>query len=352
MSKRGSVIFLGTAKGIFSLKQSEKGAEWQEGNWKLEGEDISAIAWDKRQPQHILAGTADGKLYVSPDNGDNWTESKTEFSGKKVWVISPDIHSTIGTFYIGLAGGYLFYTADGGKTFSHLSGLRDIPEAVDWFGPFGEAIFHTLLPVEAEKDLIFAAMSVVGVLKSTDKTKTWKDTTANIPRVPPDREGGPELADIHKLAIHPLNAARMYVTTHYGTFRSDDGAQSWENISAGLPYEMTRPLALHPKEPDTVFVIAHEDAPDNELPVIKGTLNVYRSQNAGKDWQAMEVGLPKDGKCSVLREALTIDEASPCGLYLGTNKGQLFASFDEGHNWQLLTEVDASIRVVRAQLAG
>jgi photosystem II stability/assembly factor-like uncharacterized protein len=352
MGVQGAVLILGTAKGVFSLQQNGTGSIWQEGGWKLEGEDISALAWDKRQPDFILAGTADGKLFVSEDNGDNWTESEAEFSGKKVWVISPDPHAPTGSFYIGVDGGYLFYTSDGGKSFSHLSGLRDIPESADWFGPFGEAIFHTLIPVEAEKELIYAGLSVVGVLKSTDKAKSWEDTTANIPRVPPPREGGPELADIHKLAIHPLNPARMYVTTHYGTFRSDDGAQSWENISAGLPYEMTRPLALHPKEPDTVYVIAHEDGSDTELPVIHGTVWIHRSQNAGKSWESLEVGLPKDGKCSVLREALTIDQATPCGLYLGTNKGQLFASFDEGDSWQLLTEVDSSIRVVRVQLAG
>ena len=37
----------------------------------------------------------------------------------------------------------------------------------------------------------------------------------------------PELADIHKLAIHPLDPTRLYATTHYGTFRSDDGSETW-----------------------------------------------------------------------------------------------------------------------------
>jgi hypothetical protein len=34
----------------------------------------------------------------------------------------------------------------------------------------------------------------------------------------------------------------------------------------------------------------------------------------------------------VLREALPIGEREPCGLYLGTNCGQIFASADEGNS--------------------
>jgi hypothetical protein len=51
----------------------------------------------------------------------------------------------------------------------------------------------------------------------------------------------------------------------------------------------------------------------------------------------------------VLREALDIDDASPCGLYLGTNRGQVFASANEGDSWRLIAELGASVRVVKVQ---
>jgi hypothetical protein len=112
----------------------------------------------------------------------------------------------------------------------------------------------------------------------------------------------------------------LYVTTHYGTFRSDDGAASWHEISAGLPFSMTRPLALHPREPATVFVICHEDTPDAYLPVIRGQLLVHRSRDGGRSWQALADGLPQQESCAVLREALDIDDATPCGLNENTSK--------------------------------
>jgi hypothetical protein len=199
--------------------------------------------------------------------------------------------------------------------------------------------------------LLYAGLSVVGVLASADRGATWRDTTVNIPRMPHDLTENrlPELADIHKLAIHPRDPTRLYATTHYGTFRSNDGAASWQNISAALPFEMTRPLALHPREPATVFVICHEDTPDAYLPVIRGQLLVHRSRDGGRSWQALSDGLPLQESCAVLREALDIDDATPCGLYLGTNRGQVFASADEGDSWRLIAELGASVRVVRVR---
>ena len=317
----------------------------------LAGHDISALAWDPRAADVVFVGTADGALLRSPDRGLTWAELGDGLPDQKIWTIAPDPHAPAGVLYAGVNGGYLFRSEDSGGTWRELAGLRTLPDAGDWWGPFGAAIFHSLLPVADRPGLLYAGLSVVGVLATSDGGETWRDVTANIPRMPNDqREDGAELADIHKLALHPRAPQRLYATTHYGTFRSDNGAESWENISAGLPYEMTRPLVLHPRDHDTLYVVAHEDAPDSYLPIIRGPLLVHRSRNGGQTWQALGEGLPTNANCSILREALAADQADPCGLYLGTNRGQVFASADEGDTWRLIAEVGSSVRVVRVQL--
>jgi hypothetical protein len=80
-------------------------------------------------------------------------------------------------------------------------------------------------------------------------------------------------------------------------------------------------------------------------------LYVLRGAETRTSWQALSDGLPNQESCAVLREALDIDDASPCGVYLGTNRGQVFASADEGDSWQLIAEVSASVRVVRVRAA-
>jgi photosystem II stability/assembly factor-like uncharacterized protein len=343
------LLYLGTSNGLHILRGDTTPNQWSTVDHALDGHDISALGWD--ESGGLLVGTADGRLFRRARARAEWEPVGAGLPGRKIWSISADPHAPAGSFYAGLGGGHLFHSADAGVSWCELPGLRAQPNAEHWWGPFGEAIFHSILPVADQPGLIYAGLSVVGVFASTDAGATWRDTTANIPRMPHDgtEDRLPELADIHKLAIHPRDPMRLYATTHYGTFRSDDGSASWQNISAGLPFEMTRPLALHPREPATVFVICHEDTPDAYLPVIRGQLLVHRSRDGGRSWQALGTGLPQQESCAVLREALDIDDATPCGLYLGTNRGQVFASTDEGDSWRRIAKLGASVRVVRAR---
>lgn len=340
---KNKLLYLGTAKGLFIFQKTDT---WQKVAHPLEGEDISILGWDERAQHKLLCGTANGNLFFSADFGLSW-QQVLQFPEQKIWSITPDPHQAVGSFYLGLDGGHLYHLENYGEDCYEMSGIRQLPHAAEWFGPFGAAIFHSVIPVAQQPGLVYASLSVVGVLCSKDGGNTWEDTTANLPRVPPSREGGAELADIHKIALHPLQPERLYATSHMGTFRSDDGARSWQDISDGLPFPMTRPLALHPQDPHTVFVIAHEDVPDSELPVIREQLLVHRSRDGGRTWQGMDKGLPNPANCAVLREAFITDNANPYQLYLGTNKGQVYLSADEGENWELIANVGASVRVVR-----
>jgi molybdopterin converting factor small subunit len=45
----------------------------------------------------------------------------------------------------------------------------------------------------------------------------------------------------------------------------------------------------------------------------------------------------------VLRHGLTADVQDPCGVYIGTNTGQLFASADGGDHWRVIADYLPSI---------
>jgi len=95
----------------------------------------------------------------------------------------------------------------------------------------------------------------------------------------------PAAGFISDLLAHPTDPQRIYATysglSNPGgahVFRSDDGGQSWIDISAGLPDLAVNSIELDPLHPDTIFVAAD--------------LGVYRSANAGAAWSAFNRGLP------------------------------------------------------------
>src|SRR5689334_16434154 len=202
-ANRDALLYLGTAKGVHILRGDKNTNTWESAGWTLTGHDNSALASDSRSPDLVLAGTASGSLFRSLDGGFTWESAGVEFPGQKIWSITPNLHVPAGHFFIGIDGGHLFYSPDNGATSREMLGLRELPTAKDWFGPFGPAIFHSILPVPEQTGKLYLGLSVVGVLVSSDGGLTWEDTTANIPRVGNGEEGSPELADVHKLGLHP-----------------------------------------------------------------------------------------------------------------------------------------------------
>ena len=118
-------------------------------------------------------------------------------------------------------------------------------------------------------------------------------------------------------------------------YRSGDAGVNWTEITKGLPSDSDFPLAVHPRDPNTIFVMPLKGAefrcpPENKL-------RVFRSRDAGATWQALGVGLPQsDAFVSVYREGMASDMATPAGVYFGTNTGKVFGSADEGDSWQVI----------------
>src|SRR6266536_1954291 len=127
----------------------------------------------------------------------------------------------------------------------------------------------------------------------------------------------------------------LFMQKHWDVMRTDDGAESWREISGNLPTDFGFVIDVNANEPDTVYVIpitsdSHHFVPD-------GKLRVYRSKTGGDDWEALTDGLPqKDCYVNVLRDAMDVDAHDPCGIYFGTSGGQVYASADGGDTWNAI----------------
>src|SRR5699024_11194128 len=141
---------------------------------------------------------------------------------------------------------------------------------------------------------------------------------------------------------------RLYRHSHTGIWRSYDAGETWQEISAGLPSDFGYALGLDPRAPDTLFTIPEESSQFRST--VDGKLRVYRSEDGGDSWQALTRGLPQS-HCyvTVLRDGLDTDGLDPLGVYFGTSSGQVYVSNNRGEDWSALPCVLPPILCVNVQ---
>ena len=124
----------------------------------------------------------------------------------------------------------------------------------------------------------------------------------------------------------------LFMQKHWDVMRSDNGGDSWQEISGNLPTDFGFAMGVHAHEPDTVYVVPIKSDSEHFPP--DGKLRVYRSRSGGNEWEPLTKGLPQqDCYVNVLRGAMAIDSLDSCGVYFGTTGGQVYASADSGESW-------------------
>lgn len=348
MAKKKVVLLVGTRKGAFILES-----------------DAERRAWDLRGPfceawpiNHVIADPASGAIYAaggnewfgpavwtSPDLGRTWSHSSEglayaegEEPIKAVWCLAPGRGN--GALYAGVEPAGLFRSADAGETWTHLEGLQKHPSRPDWQPGGGGLILHAVVPHPEDENRLWVAVSTGGVFHTDDGGRTWQARNKGTRNdYLPEGERYPEHGQcVHSMVMAPGRPERLYQQNHCGMYRSDDGGRSWQSIEAGLPSTFGFPSAVHPRDPETLYLLPlNGDVLGRYVP--EGKAAVWRTRDAGATWQALRAGLPqRHAFFGVLRQAMATDPLEPCGVYFGTSSGTLFASADEGESWTRIAE--------------
>ncbi len=340
------LVLLGTRKGAFIL---ESDAERR--SWRLRGPFCET--WPMN---HVIADAATGTIYgaggnawfgpavwSSTDLGDSWTHSS---EGLAYAPGEPPITSVWslalggGRLYAGVEPAGLFVSDDGGQSWTEIGGLREHPSRPAWNAGAGGLILHSIVPHPIDVEQIWVAISVAGVFHTADGGKTWearnRGTRADFL---PDDQRYPEYGQcVHCLVMAPGTPNRLYQQNHCGMYRSDDGGRSWDSIEEGLPSSFGFPAAVHPRDPDTLYLVPlNGDIAGRFMPDAKAA--VWRTTDGGKTWRDLREGLPQQNAfVGVLRQALATDRLAPAGVYFGTSSGALYASADEGESWTCIAQ--------------
>jgi photosystem II stability/assembly factor-like uncharacterized protein len=266
---------------------------------------------------------------------------------KRVWHLEPSLTDP-DTVYAGVEDAAIFRSADGGRTWQELPGLRGHPSGPKWQPGAGGMCLHTIVLDPSDAKRMFIAISAAGVFRTDDAGETWRPMNRGLRSdfMPdPTAEVG---HCVHRIAMHRSRPGVLFMQKHWDVMRSDDAGESWKEVSGNLPTDFGFPIHVHAHEPETIYVVPIKSDSEHFPP--EGKLRVYRSRTGGNEWEALTNGLPqRDCYVNVLRGAMTVDSLEPCGVYFGTTGGQVYGSADAGDKWKSIVRDLPAVLSVEAQ---
>lgn len=348
------LTLLGTKKGTFILSSDAARRDWA----------LSGPFCETWPINHVIADPATGTIYAgggnewfgpavwaSRDHGATWTHSSKGLSyaeGKEPITAVWSLAAAHGRLYAGVSPAGLFVSEDGGETWTEIEGLQQHPTRSQWSPGGAGLILHSLVPHPTDDKQIWVGISAVGVFHTADGGQTWetRNTGTRCDFLPEDQRY-PEFGQcVHCVVMAPGPEGRLYQQNHCGMYRSDDGGRTWQSIEAGLPSSFGFPAAVHPRDPDTLYLVPlNGDTAGRYMPEAQAA--AWRTSDGGATWSAKRDGLPQQNAFfNVLRQALAVDALQSAGVYFGTGSGEVYASADEGETWSCIARHLPSISSV------
>jgi photosystem II stability/assembly factor-like uncharacterized protein len=342
-TKKG--VFIGHPEGVASAGESAAGESHPK--WRFTGPHCAgtwsffALCYDESTRTIYAGGQSNWygpAVWRSQDLGETWRHSSDGMSYpdgpsiEQVW----SLRRVNDTLYAGVDPAGLFRSDDDGDSWSEVTALRAHPSSASWRPTNGGLPLHAILPSPRDAATMFAAISSGGVYRTVDSGRTWEPATPAQHPCVHALVGAAGAAAASATAASADAASPMYQQNHAGVFRSDDSGASWEDVSAGLPSRFGFPLAVHPRDPRTVYAAPLAGASEGERHMLEDGVAIWRTRDAGATWESLAQGLPSGRTyLTVLRGALAVGQAgqAPASVFFGAPTGLLFGSVDEGDTW-------------------
>jgi photosystem II stability/assembly factor-like uncharacterized protein len=353
----GVRVLVGTRKGAFTLTSDGSREKWDVSGPHFAGWEIYHVAGSPADPNRLYASQSSGwfgqVIQRSDDGGQSWQPvgNRFEYDGvpgthqwydgtphpwefARVWHLEPSL-SDPDTVYAGVEDAALFRSTDGGQEWHELAGLRGHGSGSSWQPGAGGMCLHTIVQDPSNAERMYVAISAAGAFRTDDSGQSWKPVNKGLRSQGIPDEDAEVGHCVHRIAMHPSRPEVLFMQKHWDVMRTDDAGESWQEISGNLPTDFGFPIAVHPHEQETLYVVPITSDSEHFPP--DGKLRVYRSREGGNEWEPLTKGLPQENcYVNVLRDAMAVDSLDSAGIYFGTTGGQVYGSADSGDSWKPL----------------
>ena len=293
-------IFAATTQGFWMSADSGK-------TWKLTTPrtvEVNSVAVHPDQPERVFIGTNDYGVLVSNDGGKSFAPSNFNFTSRFIYSITPDESESNRLYALSQntshSGGFFFYSADGGTSWTQARGL-DVNR---------DSLF-SLLQDRKDPKLMYLGTNA-GLFKSVDRGVSWTQVTA--PK--PVRKAPARKAPVRRTAKGKA-AAKAPVAKK---------AAAAPAASPGTVIEKGQELV--PVLTERINVLAHTD--DDKDGIFAGTdSGLYRTYDISKGWEKITFG---EG-ISTSVYAVAASPLTPGTIWVGTGRSGVITSTDSGETW-------------------
>ncbi len=234
------------------------------------------------------------------------------------------------TFYLGFGQGGIWKTTNGGNSYIpigdnlpilRISGITLDPNNADIiYASLADFAYigYDLYTADRKRNTYYG----IGVWKSTDGGKTWKQTGLK-------NQLSEGINSITRTVwVNPKNSKEVLVVGTKGVFKSFDGGDSWSNKVLD---KMTSSLVQHPTNSNILFASGVYVGTTKQ-----GEAGLWKSIDAGNTWKLTPTGI---NSTAVQRVEIAISLSNPNLIYaiscdINNAFEGFYRSFDTGETWQ------------------
>lgn len=290
-------LYVGTERGTVTLRAGKRG-KWDAVHAALPNRRVTAIDYDRKQPNLLYITVAGEGVYSSSDAGHS-----------AIFRVGGDAHAlhvrrdAPKQLYVGMGKALVWASGDGGNNWERLDSFRELwgdPEDVAQRSrPRG--VVRSVWGAPGNTYGVLAGLDPEGLAFSVDAGHVWNFV-----------DDGPQ--GVRSLTSSLADARYLVAATRHGVMRSVNGGASWQPSNEGLP------------QGDIHWVSATYD---HLYTSVEGAL--YRSPQGLPKWEPVSAPAHSGASPVVVDET---DRRMAAGLFYGTRDGKIARSTDNGATWQ------------------